>query len=194
MLLEEVKSFTNKVLKDLFIENLFKNIITNKINIIDQINLVGENVYQIRREIKEFFMNLSKWTDILNNLGITLKNALSKKDLVLYEELMEADGLKGIFTLFTDKVQSSFNQIITKIKNNEKFGNALNYFTKDFLFFHVIVKNYSLRSKVPVELVDLKEGFIDKFKISCGENISRAYSLITSLEKMYLDNGGNLIA
>ena len=95
MLLDEVKSFSNKVLKDLFIETFFKQIISNKINNIKNIDLVGENVFVIRKDMKEFFANLSKWTDIINNLGTTLNNSLSKKDLVLYEELMEADGLKG---------------------------------------------------------------------------------------------------
>ena len=100
MLLDEVKSFSNKVLKDLFIETFFKQIISNQINNIKNIDLVGENVFTIRKELKEFFANLSKWTDIINNLGTTLNNSLSKKDLVLYEELMEADGLKGNFLIY----------------------------------------------------------------------------------------------
>lgn len=189
MLLEEVKSFSNKVLKDLFIERLFKQIISNNINAIDNIDLVGENVFNIRKDLKEFFANLCKWTDILDNLGTTLNNSLSKRDLVLYEELMESDGLKGIFNLFTEKVQSSFNQIITKIKTNDKFSNALNYFIKDFLYFYICTVNYSKKTKVSVNLNELKDLFIEKFKVSTSENVTRAYNLVSYLEKMYIGGG-----
>jgi len=101
--------------------------------------------------------------------------------------------LKGIFNLFTEKVQSSFNQIIQKIKTNEKFSNALNYFIKDFIFFHFCVENFSKRTKVEVNIKELKDLYFEKFSYSVNENITRAFNLVTSLERIYLgivDNNG----
>ena len=193
LLLDEVKNFSNKVLKEMLNEAFFKKIVSTNINSINIIDMVGQNISNIRRELKEFFTNLSKWTFILDNLGSLLNNSLSKKDLVLYEELMEADGLKGIYHLYSDKVQSSFIQIVQKIRQNDKLSNAFNYLVKDYLFFYFCIKNYSKRNKIEINTNELKQIFLDKFTSITNENLSRALNLIISLRKSSLCSESKLI-
>ncbi len=192
-LLDEVKNFSNKILKDLMSETFFKNIISTLINSVNPIDLVGDNIISIRKELKLFFASLSKWTSIIKNLGDQLNKSLSRKDLVLYEELLEADGLKGIYYLYSDKVQSSISQIIQKIKQNEKFANALNYFIKDFLFFYFCIRNFALRNRVLICINELKQMFLERYMSIINENISRALNLIISLRKVSFINECKLI-
>lgn len=57
---------------------------------------------------------------------------------------MVQEGLRGIYSLFMEKINSTFKQIIEKLTNNQKFQNANAYFLKDFPFFYFCVKFYSL--------------------------------------------------
>lgn len=57
---------------------------------------------------------------------------------------MVQEGLREIYSLFIEKINSTFNQIIDKLINNPKFRNASAYFFKDFPFFYFCVKFYSL--------------------------------------------------
>lgn len=168
-------------------QTFFIKIISGTINSVNNIDLVGDNVTTIRKDLIEFFSHLSKWTFILQNVGETLNNSLSKKDLVLYEELMEADGLKGIFNLFTEKVQSSFTQIIQRMKTNDKLANALNYFTKDYLFVYFCILNYQKKNRISINTQELKDLYFEKFKAAANDNISRALNLIVSLRRLYLN-------
>lgn len=56
---------------------------------------------------------------------------------------MVQEGLKDIYSLFIEKINSVFNQTIKKILENQKFQNANAYFFKDFPFFYFCVKFYS---------------------------------------------------
>ena len=57
---------------------------------------------------------------------------------------MVQEGLREIYSLFIDKINSTFHQIINKLLNNPKFQNGNTYFFKDFPFFYFCVKFYSL--------------------------------------------------
>lgn len=57
---------------------------------------------------------------------------------------MVQEGLREIYSLFIEKINSTFNQIIDKLINNQKFTNANFYFFKDFPFFYFCLKFYSL--------------------------------------------------
>lgn len=57
---------------------------------------------------------------------------------------MVQEGLREIYNLFVEKINSTFNQIIDKLINQPKFQNANNYFLKDFPFFYFCVKFYAL--------------------------------------------------
>ncbi len=57
---------------------------------------------------------------------------------------MVQEGLREIYSLFIEKINSTFNQINEKLLNNPKFQNASTYFFKDFPFFYFCVKFYSL--------------------------------------------------
>ena len=57
---------------------------------------------------------------------------------------MVQEGLRGIFNLYIEKINSTFKQILDKLSANHKFLNAYLYFTRDFPFFYFCVKFYCL--------------------------------------------------
>jgi hypothetical protein len=95
MLTKEIKLYSSNVLKDLMIDKLFKKLIQGLINTINQIDLTTETILRIRKELKEFFNDLAKWTSVLKNLGEIIKSEYDKHHLVVYEEIMEAVSIMG---------------------------------------------------------------------------------------------------
>jgi hypothetical protein len=71
------------------IERLFKKIIQGYINTINQIDLTTETILKIRKELKEFFSELTKWAAILKNLGVIIQADYDRNHLVIYDEIME---------------------------------------------------------------------------------------------------------
>lgn len=191
ILLDEVKSFSNKILKEVIIDTFYNGLIKGYVNTINQIDQVGDNILNIRKEIKTFFTLLSKWIYIFENLGSQLKTTFSKKSLASYEDVLNAEGLKGIYNLFLNKVQTSFIQIITKVIGNDILSNASNYLIKDCLFFYFCVKNISIKNRVCLSLSELKSIFQEKFVFIVNENLSRALSLVASMRKFSIDNIDN---
>lgn len=172
-------------------KNLFKNIIVGEINSIQVIDLVGEYIDKPRNLLKSFFNNLYKWTVIFKNLANLLNNSLSKKYLAFYENLMELEGLKDIFSIFKEKIQSSFDQISNNIKTKDSLINAYNYMTKDFLFVYYCVLNFSKKTKISFNLKILKDIYFNKFKTVVKDNINRALNLVLSLRDIYNKNNFN---
>jgi hypothetical protein len=89
MLVKEVKTYSNNVLKDLMIEKLLKKIIQGLINTINHLDMTSETILRIRKDLKDFFTELSKWTWILKNLGAMIKSDYDKNHLIVYDEIME---------------------------------------------------------------------------------------------------------
>jgi hypothetical protein len=89
MLINEIKVYSNKVLKDLMIEKFFKKQIQNTINPINTIDLISDNIVKIRRDLKEFFLDLKKWTIVIKNLGDVLHTVYDRNNLVVYDDIME---------------------------------------------------------------------------------------------------------
>jgi hypothetical protein len=109
----------------------------------------------------------------------------------LFKIIFRQEGLRGIYDLFIDKIQSSISQIVDKLKLNAKFTNAFSYFNKDFVFFYFVVKLYSINLGIHSVngLNELKVSFLQKFSSSVAENFNRAFSLVKSVEKTADTNG-----
>ena len=88
-LVSEIKDFSNKVLKELMIETFLNKIIRQNINNIPLNELNYGNICKIRKELNNFFDTLDNFSDIFYNLGELLKNSYDKKNLILYENIME---------------------------------------------------------------------------------------------------------
>lgn len=89
ILVSEIKDFSNKVLKELMIETFLNKIIRQNINNISLNEFNYNNICKIRKELNNFFDTLDNFSDIFDNLGKLLKNSYDKKNLVLYEKIME---------------------------------------------------------------------------------------------------------
>ena len=89
ILVSEIKDFSNKVLKELMIETFLNKIIRQNINNIPLNEFNYNNICKIRKELNNFFDTLDNFSDIFDNLGKLLKNSYDKKNLVLYEKIME---------------------------------------------------------------------------------------------------------
>jgi hypothetical protein len=89
ILVTEIKDLSNKILKDLMIENFLNKIIRQYINVISLNEMNYNNIYKIRKELNNFFDTLDNYSDIFDNLGNLLKNSYDKKNFVLYENIME---------------------------------------------------------------------------------------------------------
>lgn len=83
-------------------------------------------------------------------------------------------------------------QIIDRLQTNSKLNNSLSYFTKDFLYFYFIVKSFSLNAELidedsddskMINLLELKNLFMEKFRQVVTENFNRALSLVKNVEK-----------
>jgi hypothetical protein len=71
------------------IEKFYKKVIQGIINQINQLDLFTENIQKIRISIKEFFIELEKWTLIIKNFGDIIRSEFDKNNLVVYDEIME---------------------------------------------------------------------------------------------------------
>ena len=89
ILVTEIKDLSNKILKDLMIENFLNKIIRQYINVISLNDMNYNNICKIRKELNNFFDTLDNYSDIFDNLGNLLKNSYDKKNFVLYENIME---------------------------------------------------------------------------------------------------------
>lgn len=89
ILVTEIKDLSNKILKDLMIENFLNKIIRQYINVISLNDMNYNNICKIRKELNNFFDILDNYSDIFDNLGNLLKNSYDKKNFVLYENIME---------------------------------------------------------------------------------------------------------
>jgi hypothetical protein len=89
ILVTEIKDLSNKILKDLMIENFLNKIIRQYINMISLNDMNYNNICKIRKELNNFFDILDNYSDIFDNLGNLLKNSYDKKNFVLYENIME---------------------------------------------------------------------------------------------------------
>ena len=89
ILVTEIKDLSNKILKDLMIENFLNKIIRQYINVISLNDMNYNNICKIRKELNNFFETLDNYSDIFDNLGNLLKNSYDKKNFILYENIME---------------------------------------------------------------------------------------------------------
>ena len=89
ILVDEIKNLSNKILKELMIENFLNKIIKQNINTIPLNEMNYNNIVKIRKELNNFFDTLDNYSDIFENLGKLLKNSYDKKNFVLYENIME---------------------------------------------------------------------------------------------------------
>ena len=89
ILVGEIKDLSNKILKELMIENFLNKIIRQNINLIPLNEMNYNNIIKIRKELNNFFDTLDNYSDIFENLGKLLKNSYDKKNFVLYENIME---------------------------------------------------------------------------------------------------------
>jgi hypothetical protein len=104
ILVGEIKDLSNKILKELMIENFLNKIIRQNINIIPLNEMNYNNVTKIRKQLNNFFDTLDNYSDIFENLGKLLKNSYDKKNFVLYENIMEVVSnniyIKNILYIF----------------------------------------------------------------------------------------------
>jgi hypothetical protein len=89
ILVGEIKDLSNKVLKEIMIENFLNKIIRQNINLIPLNEMNYQNIIKIRKELNNFFDTLDNYSDIFENLGKLLKHSYDKKNFVLYENIME---------------------------------------------------------------------------------------------------------
>ena len=89
ILVGEIKDLSNKILKELMIENFLNKIIRQNINLIPLNEMNYNNIIKIRKELNNFFDTLDNYSDIFENLGKLLKNSYDKKNFVLYKNIME---------------------------------------------------------------------------------------------------------
>ena len=89
ILVDEIKDLSNKILKELMVENFLNEIIRQNINPINLNDMNYNNIFKIRKALNNFFDTLDNYSDIFDNLGKLLKNSYDKKDFVLYEDIME---------------------------------------------------------------------------------------------------------
>jgi len=88
-LITEIRDFINGQLREIMIEKLYKKLIQGKINQLNQLDLITENISNIRTSIKEYFTELEKYTKIMKNLGEIIKSEYDKNNFVVYDEIME---------------------------------------------------------------------------------------------------------
>lgn len=99
-MITEIKNFSNKTLKDVMIEKLYKKIIIGKVNNIKIAEFTLENFKTIRNELNEFFNELIKQTKIMKNLGNLIHVFFDKISLNSFDDIMETVNKKlnkGIF-------------------------------------------------------------------------------------------------
>lgn len=92
LLVNEIKNYSNKILKELMVDTFLTKIIRENINNIQDLNDL-ENIMRARNLLTNFFINLENFSTIFENLGKLLKTSYDKKQFVLYENLMEIVSL-----------------------------------------------------------------------------------------------------
>ena len=88
-MITEIKNFSNKTLKDVMIEKLYKKIIIAKMNNIKMNEFTNENFKLMRSDLNDFFMELIKQTKIMKNLGEIINTFFDKTSLVSFDDIME---------------------------------------------------------------------------------------------------------
>lgn len=59
------------------------------INNVNQLDLITENIIKIRKEIREFFTELERWSRIMMNLGKIIQTDFDRNNFVSYDEIMD---------------------------------------------------------------------------------------------------------
>jgi len=85
----EIKNFSNKALKDVMIENLYKRIVLQIINKTPAADFTNDSIRKIRNEIKEFFSELNKQSSVMKNLGYVICSYFDKNSLISFDDIME---------------------------------------------------------------------------------------------------------
>jgi predicted ribosome quality control (RQC) complex YloA/Tae2 family protein len=85
----EIKNFSNKALKDVMIENLYKRIVLQIINNTPASDCTNDAIRKIRNEIKEFFSELNKQSSVMKNLGYVICAYFDKNSLISFDDIME---------------------------------------------------------------------------------------------------------
>jgi len=89
-MINEIKNFSNKTLKEIMIEKLYKKIVLQNINTINpNEQLSNESIRKIRNEIKDFFSELSKKSLLMKNLGNLVSWEFDKNNLICFDDIME---------------------------------------------------------------------------------------------------------
>lgn len=77
------------------IEKFFKKVIQGFINPINLLDMITENILKVRKEIKDFFIELEKWTNIMKNFNRVIETEYDKNNLVIYDDIMDT-----VYTIF----------------------------------------------------------------------------------------------
>lgn len=89
-MINEIKNFSNKTLKEIMIEKLYKKIVLQNINSINtNEQLSNETIRKIRNEIKDFFFQLNKQSLLMKNLGNIISWEFDKNNLICFDDIME---------------------------------------------------------------------------------------------------------
>ncbi len=88
-MITEIKNFSNKSLKEIMIERLYKKIVIQTINNANVNDINNDFIRKIRTEIKEFFIELYDKSKLMKNLGNTLCNYFDKNSLNTFDDIME---------------------------------------------------------------------------------------------------------
>jgi len=97
-MITEIKNFSNKTLKDVMMERLYKKIVLQSINSIQINEISNEIIFKLRNEIKEFFIELHNQSLIMKNLGLVISAYFDKNSLVGFDDIMETVSIKN-FTI-----------------------------------------------------------------------------------------------
>lgn len=88
-MINEIKNFSNKTLKEIMIEKLYKQIVLQSINAVPANDLNNENIRKIRNEIKDFFIELNQQSQIMKNLGDVISVYFDKNTFLTFDDIME---------------------------------------------------------------------------------------------------------
>jgi len=96
-MITEIKNFSNKTLKDIMIEKLYKKIVLQSINNIQINEISNDSIRKIRNELKEFFIELHNQSLIMKNLGLVISAYFDKNSLISFDDIMETVRIKNFF-------------------------------------------------------------------------------------------------
>ena len=92
ILTAEVRVYSNTILKEVLANTYYKKIVNSMIN--DTAIFDAESINRIRREQRDFFIELAKWVKVIESLSKLLKSEFDNENLILYDDIMEAVILK----------------------------------------------------------------------------------------------------